>query len=85
MSIEPVSLSNPDPGHHPVTAVVSHVVRLGRDQGYEEWLHGIIANAKDRKFNKTEYFLLEGALRAPSNKKYSRLINPRSSVDAGYR
>jgi hypothetical protein len=33
---------------------------------------------KDRKLNKTEYFLLEGALRAPSNKKYSKLINPRS-------
>jgi hypothetical protein len=29
----------------------------------------------DHKFNKTEYFLLEGARSAPSNKKYSRLIN----------
>jgi hypothetical protein len=32
----------------PVTAIISHVVRPGREQGYEEWFHGIAADA--RKF-----------------------------------
>jgi hypothetical protein len=32
----------------PVTAVISHVVRAGREQGYEAWFHGIAADA--RKF-----------------------------------
>jgi uncharacterized protein len=27
----------------PVTAVISHVVRPGREQGYEAWFHGIAA------------------------------------------
>lgn len=31
-----------------VTAVISHYVRPGREQGYEEWLHGISQIA--RKF-----------------------------------
>jgi uncharacterized protein len=31
-----------------VTAIISHVVRLGREQGYEKWFHGIAAEA--RKF-----------------------------------
>lgn len=30
-----------DEENHQVTAVISHVVRSGREQGYEEWLHGI--------------------------------------------
>lgn len=29
-----------------VTAIVSHIVRLGREQGYEEWVHGIAADAR---------------------------------------
>lgn len=29
-----------------VTAVISHVIRPGREQGYEEWLHGIATAAK---------------------------------------
>ena len=28
-----------------VTAIISHLVRPGREQGYEEWLHGIAAEA----------------------------------------
>ncbi|MBM0745177.1 antibiotic biosynthesis monooxygenase (plasmid) [Phormidium sp. CLA17] len=32
----------------PVTAIISHVVRPGREQGYEEWFHGIGGDA--RKF-----------------------------------
>lgn len=31
-----------------VTAVISHIVRPGREQGYEAWFHGIAADA--RKF-----------------------------------
>jgi len=31
-----------------VTAIISHVVRSGREQGYEEWFHGIATDA--RKF-----------------------------------
>jgi uncharacterized protein len=31
-----------------VTAIISHIVRPGREQGYEEWFHGIAADA--RKF-----------------------------------
>jgi uncharacterized protein len=30
----------------PVTAVITHIVRKGREQGYEEWLHGIAAAAQ---------------------------------------
>jgi antibiotic biosynthesis monooxygenase (ABM) superfamily enzyme len=32
--------------NEPVTAIISHVIRPGRTQGYEEWLRGIIAAAK---------------------------------------
>jgi len=31
-----------------VTAIISHVVRSGREQGYEQWFHGIATDA--RKF-----------------------------------
>ena len=37
--------TNEDPQ---VTAIISHVVRSGREQGYEEWFHGIATDA--RKF-----------------------------------
>lgn len=30
----------------PVTAVITHIVRNGRKQGYEEWFHGIAAAAQ---------------------------------------
>ena len=30
---------------HQVTAIISHTVRSGREQGYEEWLHGIATDA----------------------------------------
>ncbi|NEQ81048.1 MAG: hypothetical protein F6K26_12580 [Moorea sp. SIO2I5] len=36
------------PDDQQVTAVISHFVRKGREQGYEEWLKGISADA--RKF-----------------------------------
>lgn len=32
--------------HQPVTAVISHLVRPGREQGYEEWFHGITTDAQ---------------------------------------
>lgn len=32
--------------NHQVTAVISHIIRPGREQGYEEWLHGIATAAK---------------------------------------
>jgi uncharacterized protein len=31
----------------PVTAVITHIVRKGRIQGYEEWFHGIATAAQD--------------------------------------
>ena len=31
---------------HQVTAIISHVIRSGRERGYEEWLRGIIVAAK---------------------------------------
>jgi uncharacterized protein len=45
---EPLEIGTDDENQQ-VTAIISHVVRPGREQGYEEWLHGIIAAAK--KFN----------------------------------
>jgi hypothetical protein len=30
---------------HQVTAIISHLIRTGREQGYEEWLHGITTAA----------------------------------------
>jgi heme-degrading monooxygenase HmoA len=38
-----------DEDNHQVTAVISHVVRSGREQGYEEWLHGIAQAARQFK------------------------------------
>jgi uncharacterized protein len=32
-----------------VTAIISHVMRSGREQGYEEWFHGIAAAAQTFK------------------------------------
>ena len=34
--------------NYQVTSIISHVVRPGREQGYEEWFHGIATDA--RKF-----------------------------------
>lgn len=44
---EPLTSSTIDEDY-PVTAVISHIVRPGREQGYEAWFHGIAADA--RKF-----------------------------------
>lgn len=41
---EPIAIGE-DAENHQVTAVISHVVRPGREQGYEEWFHGIAAAA----------------------------------------
>lgn len=43
---EPLAIGADD--DHQVTAVISHIVRSGRTQGYEEWFHSIAADA--RKF-----------------------------------
>jgi antibiotic biosynthesis monooxygenase (ABM) superfamily enzyme len=45
---EPLA-SNSSGKNYPVTAVISHVVRPGREQGYEAWFHGIATDA--RSFN----------------------------------
>ncbi|KAF3888717.1 MULTISPECIES: antibiotic biosynthesis monooxygenase [Nostocales] len=42
---EPIAIGT-DEENHQVTAIISHVIRPGREQGYEEWLHGIIPAAK---------------------------------------
>ncbi len=44
---EPLAI-NTSEENYTVTAVISHVVRPGREQGYEAWFHGIAADA--RKF-----------------------------------
>jgi antibiotic biosynthesis monooxygenase (ABM) superfamily enzyme len=44
---EPLA-SNTSQENYLVTAVISHIVRPGREQGYEAWFHGIAADA--RKF-----------------------------------
>ncbi len=44
---EPLA-SNTSEENYLVTAVISHVVKPGREQGYEAWFHGIAADA--RKF-----------------------------------
>jgi uncharacterized protein len=36
-----------DTESHQVTAIISHIVRLGREQGYEEWFHGIAIAAHE--------------------------------------
>jgi hypothetical protein len=41
--------SGADEENHQVTAVISHIVRRGREQGYEEWFHGIATAAQKFK------------------------------------
>ncbi|MUG95071.1 antibiotic biosynthesis monooxygenase [Scytonema sp. UIC 10036] len=41
---EPVAIGTDE--NHQVTAIISHLIRPGREQGYEEWVHGIIPAAK---------------------------------------
>jgi antibiotic biosynthesis monooxygenase (ABM) superfamily enzyme len=43
--LEPREIST-DAEKHQVTALISHVVRSGREQGYEEWYHGITTAAQ---------------------------------------
>ena len=38
-----------DEENYQVTAVISHIVRSGREQGYEEWFRGIAADARTFK------------------------------------
>jgi antibiotic biosynthesis monooxygenase (ABM) superfamily enzyme len=38
-----------DAENHQVTAIISHLVLPGREQGYEEWLHGITTAAHQFK------------------------------------
>jgi uncharacterized protein len=45
---EPLA-SNTSQENYLVTAVISHIVRPGREQGYEEWLHGIATAAHQFK------------------------------------
>ena len=40
------TISNQNQDIQPVTAIISHVVRSGRKQGYEEWIRGIGVAAK---------------------------------------
>lgn len=47
MSEETLASDN-SKAQHLVTAVISHIVKPGREEGYEEWFHGIAADA--RKF-----------------------------------
>ncbi|MDX2215411.1 MAG: antibiotic biosynthesis monooxygenase [Oculatellaceae cyanobacterium bins.114] len=37
---------SPLPQNHHVTAVITHLVKPGREEGYEEWLRGIVPVAK---------------------------------------
>lgn len=45
---EPLA-SNTSQENYLVTAVISHIVRPGREQGYEAWFHGIAADAQKFK------------------------------------
>lgn len=45
---EPLTIGA-DEDNHQVTAVISHIVRPGREQGYEEWFRGIAADARTFK------------------------------------
>ncbi|MBD1853320.1 antibiotic biosynthesis monooxygenase [Leptolyngbya sp. FACHB-711] len=45
---EPLAIGA-DEDNHQVTAVISHIVRPGREQGYEEWFRGIAADARTFK------------------------------------
>jgi hypothetical protein len=47
---EPLA-SNTSQENYLVTAVISHIVRPGREQGYEAWFHGIAADARKFKGN----------------------------------
>lgn len=42
---EPLTIET-DKENHQVTAIISHVIRPGREQGYEEWFRGITADAR---------------------------------------
>lgn len=44
---EPLAIGTGE--NYPVTAVISHIVRPGREQGYEEWFHGIATDARTFK------------------------------------
>lgn len=44
---DPLAISTDE--NHQVTAVISHIVRAGREQGYEEWFHGIASDAQKFK------------------------------------
>ena len=41
---EPLAIGE-EAENHQVTAIISHLVRLGREQGYEEWFYGIATAA----------------------------------------
>ena len=45
---EPLA-SNTSEENYLVTAVISHVVKPGREEGYEAWFHGIAADARKSK------------------------------------
>jgi hypothetical protein len=42
---------NTNEDNHQVTAIISHLVRPGREQGYEAWFHGVAADARKFKGN----------------------------------
>lgn len=46
--LEPLAIDS-DEASHQVTAIISHTICPGREQGYEEWLHGITAAAHKYK------------------------------------
>lgn len=46
--LEPLTIGT-DEENNQVTAVISHIVRPGREQGYEEWFHGIATAAQKFK------------------------------------
>jgi hypothetical protein len=48
MPQEPLAIGT-DQENQQVTAIISHLVRSGREQGYEEWFHGIAAAARQFK------------------------------------
>lgn len=43
--LDSVEMIDRDQEDIPVTAIITHIVRKGREQGYEEWFHGIAAAA----------------------------------------
>lgn len=46
--LEPIAIGS-DEDTQQVTAIICHTVRPGREQGYEEWLHGITTAAQKFK------------------------------------